>query len=163
MSNLARYSIENDQSILLQFADGSQRRVGYQELPQYLDSSDIARVKRGWARRQNFFKGTLPKWLMLFALGAGVALVLSAKRAAIRLRSDLQQTQSFNGQARDLMPVQPNSNQPSTNLPEAVKSFVVHFFTPPPVANTDQKSHDKNPHGKDKKVDQKNDKHDDKS
>ncbi len=72
--SLANFSIENENSILLFFLDGSVRRAQPSELPNILAESDLKKVNKALNLRKTFIKKVLPPGAMILLLSASLAL-----------------------------------------------------------------------------------------
>ena len=81
---LLNYSIETDQLVLLEFSDGQNLRVSFDQVEDYLTGSDLIKVKKAIKIRQEFFKhNNLPGTLVVMAvLSLGVFVALDYQRVA---------------------------------------------------------------------------------
>ena len=81
---LLNYSIETDQLVLLEFSDGQNLRVGFDQVEEYLTGTDLIKVKKAIKIRQDFFKhNNLPGTLVVMAvLSLGVFVALDYQRVA---------------------------------------------------------------------------------
>jgi hypothetical protein len=71
MKDLASFSIETDDTVLLTYADGTTRRALKDDLPKLLDRRDLKRVKAAFRMRNNYHRA-LPFWLRTVAIGVVV-------------------------------------------------------------------------------------------
>jgi|GEM_PF-5792309 len=83
MKDLASFSIETDDIVLLTYADGTTRRARVDALPQLLSKPDLRRIKAAFRLRRRFH-GLLPTWLravavtvLLLTAGLGTMKVVS--------------------------------------------------------------------------------------
>lgn len=83
MKQLAKFSIESETAVRLQFTDGLAELVQIENLSQFLQGHDLIKVQRAVNLRRHFIKRNLPPWAMgLGALAALTLLVLSTSRVA---------------------------------------------------------------------------------
>lgn len=80
MSELANYSVETDEVVLLIFQDGSRRRVAANQLDQYLEPFDAARVGAALKLRHRFLRLHMPKAVVAFVAGSAIAMLALASK-----------------------------------------------------------------------------------
>lgn len=74
MSKLLKYSIETDQTVLLQYADSPAKRVPISQVEQHVGHDDLKKIQTSVRMRQNFFKRHLPKLSIVAICGGLIAL-----------------------------------------------------------------------------------------
>jgi hypothetical protein len=75
MLKLAKYSIETDKTVLLQFADGSDKRISPERLVEYVTGDDLSAVQAAFKVRKTFLKRHLPKLVIIVAAGGIISLI----------------------------------------------------------------------------------------
>ncbi|MEO7617669.1 MAG: hypothetical protein ABIS59_02400 [Candidatus Saccharibacteria bacterium] len=75
MMKLAKYSIETDKTVLLQFADGTDKRVSPERLVEYVTGDDLTTVQGALKVRQRFLKRHLPKLAMALTAGGIIGII----------------------------------------------------------------------------------------
>ncbi len=87
MQRLADFSIETENTVLLQFAGGGQQRVAVGQLEHYLPSDDLRRVYKALRLRKQFLSRHMPRLGALVLLAGGVMafLVLGGGQAVANL------------------------------------------------------------------------------
>lgn len=88
MQKVRKYSIETDETIFLQFKDGSDIRVPVGDLALYVGSADLNRIERAIQVRKLFFQRHLPK--LGLALAAGTLLSFAGLNSNQELHTLLQ-------------------------------------------------------------------------
>jgi len=84
MGELVNYSIETDQTVLLEFASGHQTRVPIQLLAQYLRPADLARVKQALRLRRRFLQDHMPRAAAAIIItGLATMLMLAGRVVAV--------------------------------------------------------------------------------
>lgn len=80
---LSDFRIESDTVVLLSFLDGASFRVRRNELDEYLNPRDLAKVEEALSLRRRFIKDVLPPTALVLMLAATAALgSYDAKRLA---------------------------------------------------------------------------------
>ena len=77
MSELANYSIETDQVVLLSFKDGRSLRVPFKHLAHYLRGGDLDKVKKSINLRRSFLRIHMPRLFVVLAAVGGLVALLS--------------------------------------------------------------------------------------
>ncbi len=75
MGDLANYSVETDEVVLLIFHDGTRKRVLTSQLERYLTPRDAARIGRALKLRHLFMRLHMPKALAAVAAGSLIAML----------------------------------------------------------------------------------------
>lgn len=120
MSDLANYSIETDQVVLLSFKDGRSLRVPLNHLSRYLKPGDLAKVKKALNLRRHFLRIHMPRFFVILAtIGGLVALLTVGGKTVASLLGHprpANQTPSHTGIARSRLEptpdITPSAGQP---------------------------------------------------
>jgi hypothetical protein len=65
---LLNYSLETDQLVWLEFSDGRNLRVAFDQVGDHLTGPDLVKVQRAIKLRQDFFRQNLPGTMVLLAV-----------------------------------------------------------------------------------------------
>ncbi|MDB5178525.1 MAG: hypothetical protein JWN01_468 [Patescibacteria group bacterium] len=85
MSELANYSIETDQTVLLSFTDGRRLRVPMDQLRRYLAPHDLQKITSAIKLRQEFLRRHMPRAVIILIVGGVMALLFAGGRAVAHL------------------------------------------------------------------------------
>src|SRR5882672_6975365 len=85
MSELANYSIETDQTVLLSFKDGRNIRAAITNLPRLLPPRDVEKVMRALKLRHDFITRHMPKAAALIVATGLLALLVAGGGALAQL------------------------------------------------------------------------------
>ncbi len=105
MSELANYSIETDQTVLLLFKDGRNLRVPVGQLASHLIDTDLERIRRAVRLRRDFLGRYMPKALLAVMLIALVSLLVTGGRVVAQLQHSASTNQSTPTRAQIARPL----------------------------------------------------------